>query len=410
MLAPRASSAFVCIRCELRLAHTRLPAISSRASRATFSTSSRHQEDQNASDSRPPYQFPNPKSRGELSQRPLGRLWKRKGKASIRETTARLGDGVKSLGDDTEILVLREEGDAPPEEMLTPHVDMREPIDILGSLVQEESAVGQDDVNSLLESLRPRTHAPADEPQYISQAAYSKLSNVLKESFTLVQLLQYYLSHREPERRSMLGIAKKPVDRTEWHPGTTQITNRISKRKSAFGAKRKRKPALVDQILRYAWNIIQLEEIEAPGEIEITLQPWELHLLTLCTTFNIHRDSNTNPGVANPTPLDRIGRERKAKIEIHSWDYKDDRLDQSHTAHVLRITADKSTAEYAADDVQDLLKNAETERFSLEPWLPFMLEDKVDKNSTAAKISPEVLASVGKLSETYIQISPPHSV
>jgi hypothetical protein len=39
-----------------------------------------------------------------------------------------------------------------------------------------------------------------------------------------------------------------------------------------------------------------------------------------------------------------------------------------------------------------------------------MLEDKVHKDSTAARLAPEVLAAVGKMSETYIQILPPHVV
>jgi hypothetical protein len=294
MLAPRASSAFVCIRCELKLARPRLPAISNRTSRATFSTSPRRHEAQEASSDRPPYQFPDRKPRGELIERPLGRLRKRKGKAPIRETTARLGGGLKSLGDDAKILVLREEGDAPPEETPEPHFDTREPVDIIASLKQEESAIGQDDVDSLLESLRPKTHAPANEPQYISQVAFLKLSNMLVESFTHPQLARYYISQRESDRTSNLdksakptepGIAKKPIDRTEWHPGTTQITKRLSTIHSARGIKQKSKSFLVDQILRFAWNVIQLEEIEAPGEIEITLQSWQLHLLTLCTYF-----------------------------------------------------------------------------------------------------------------------------
>jgi hypothetical protein len=294
MLAPRASSAFVCIRCELKLARPRLPAIPIQTPRATFFTSSRRHEDQDASSDRPPYQFPNPKPRGELIGRPLGRLRKRKGKASIRETSAPLGGGLKSLGDDARILVLREEGDAPPEETPEPHVDTREPVDIIATLKQEESATDQDDVNSSLESLRPKTHAPADEPQYISQASFLKLSNMLVESFTHQQLARYYISQREPARKSKLdksvktpepGIAKMPIDRTEWHPGTTQITKRLSKMRSAHGIQKKSKSLLVDQILRFAWNIIQLEEIEAPGEIEITLQFWQLHLLTMCTFF-----------------------------------------------------------------------------------------------------------------------------
>lgn len=79
-----------------------------------------------------------------------------------------------------------------------------------------------------------------------------------------------------------LGKAKKPIDRTDWHPGTTHITKRLSSMDGALGMKKKSKPLLVNQILRFAWNVIQLEEIEAPGELEITLNSWQLYLLNSC--------------------------------------------------------------------------------------------------------------------------------
>jgi hypothetical protein len=99
-----------------------------------------------------------------------------------------------------------------------------------------------------------------------------------------------------------------------------------------------------------------------------------------------------------------------AKIEIHSSERKHSKDYQTHESHVLRITADKNTAEYTADDVQAVLKNTETGRFSLEPWLPFMVEDTVHKDSTAHRLSSEGLATVGKLSETYIRVVSPHMV
>jgi hypothetical protein len=36
---------------------------------------------------------------------------------------------------------------------------------------------------------------------------------------------------------------------------------------------------LVDRILRDAWNLVLLEEIEAPGELELYLKPWQIRLL-----------------------------------------------------------------------------------------------------------------------------------
>ena len=44
MLAPRASSAFVCLRCELKLARPRISPLASQSSHASFSTSARRQD------------------------------------------------------------------------------------------------------------------------------------------------------------------------------------------------------------------------------------------------------------------------------------------------------------------------------------------------------------------------------
>ena len=37
---------------------------------------------------------------------------------------------------------------------------------------------------------------------------------------------------------------------------------------------------LADQILRKAWDIVLLEEIESLGELEVSLKHWQLSLLT----------------------------------------------------------------------------------------------------------------------------------
>jgi hypothetical protein len=39
------------------------------------------------------------------------------------------------------------------------------------------------------------------------------------------------------------------------------------------------KQLLVDRILRDVWKLVPLEEVEAPGEIELSLKPWQLTLL-----------------------------------------------------------------------------------------------------------------------------------
>lgn len=287
MLAPRASSAFVCIRCELKRARPRLPLLARRPPHANFSASARHRD---AFDDSSQIQAPPP--RGRVSAHPLGRIRKRKGQ-TVRETTARLG--VKTLGDDAEILVLKEVGDAPQEEAVAPEiVPIQQDVpDILASLQQENRPLTLEEITKQLDTLRPKTQAGLHEPHYVTQATFVKLAKVLLQGFTVPQLSHYYsvtkgVEHDHVQKEVLDGLkgskgtAKRPVERTDWHPGTTQINRRLPGLDVTH--RRKKSPVskqlLVDQILRDVWKLVLLEEIEAPGEIELSLKPWQLSLLS----------------------------------------------------------------------------------------------------------------------------------
>lgn len=292
MLAPRASSAFICIRCELRLARPRVPPVSYRASHASFSTSTPRrdtlEQSENAS------QLQKSRSREKLSGHPLGKLRKRRGKAAIRESTAQL-KGVKTLGKDSKILVLEEVGDAPKRRDEPASSEQESPEDspsVLASLQAQSTEVGQDEIDRQLNSLRPRTHSNPDEPHYIPRAAFRQLNKTLLDGFTVQQLSRYYATSqvaqdlpatkkKEDGLKQQKGTGKKPVERTKWYSGVTPLSRRLPGGVIQKGTKRKpvNKPLLVDQILRHLWNVELLEEIEAPGEVEMTLKPWQLGLL-----------------------------------------------------------------------------------------------------------------------------------
>lgn len=89
--------------------------------------------------------------------------------------------------------------------------------------------------------------------------------------------------------------------------------------------------------------------------------------------------------------------ERKAKIEIH-WPH-----------NALRITADKNTAEYAANDVEEILQCTETQRLYLAPWTSSMEDSKVPKKPVA--IFPQkLLNEVASISRTWVQVVSDHTV
>ena len=290
MLAPRASGAFVCLRCELRLARPRLAALDRRVSHANFSAStSRHD---GADELQAPSQAPHSELRITKEVQPLNRLRRRKGKI-IRETSAKLG-GLKRLGDDADILVLKEVGDTAPEEpAVQPEKDeLLEVPDILASL-QEDRDLTPEEVNKQIESLRPKTHLDPNEPHYVTQTTFIKLIRLLMDGFTQQQLSAFYSAAKNIQQSKVYkevleglkgekGTAKRPVERTEWQPGTTAINKRLpglDLRQSSSRRKGVSKQLLVDRILRDVWNLVLLEEIEAPGELELSLKPWQVTLL-----------------------------------------------------------------------------------------------------------------------------------
>ncbi|KAF1934791.1 hypothetical protein EJ02DRAFT_362924 [Clathrospora elynae] len=393
MLAPRAPSAFVCLRCEAQTIRPWLPAFSRRTSRAKFSASARRRDGADTLEACPQVQ-PELKITREVP--PLNRLRTRKGKV-LRETSARLG-GLKRLGDDAEILVLREVGDstaAEAAESPEPELEPLEPIrvpDIHASLQQEGKALPPEEIYQQIASLRPKTDAEPNEPHYVKQTIFAKLKTTLTTSFTQHQLATFYSAAKNVKRGKIYqnvidsikgekGTAKRPVERSQWQPGITSIRQRLPGLDVAIRGPRKSvsKQLLADRILRDAWNLILLEEIEAPGELELFLRPWQITLLE---------------AGENETTLDKIGRTRRAKLDFF----------RHH--NVLRITADKSTAEYTANDVEQALQNTDTGRINLLSYLPLLIVKKGAKDGKLVSMySEHDFDVVSRLTRTSIEVA-----
>ncbi|KAL5116451.1 hypothetical protein ACEQ8H_005687 [Pleosporales sp. CAS-2024a] len=373
MLASRASNVFVCVRCELRLACQRTPVTARRSSCASFSTSTRRSDA--FDDLEAALQPARPAVRIRKEVQPLDRIYKRKGRL-IRETSKRLGEGVTRLGDEAEILVLREVGgdDAPAKATprVTTQAETRVAPDILASLEQERAALTPEDIQARLQSLRPGTNAEPDEPVYVSLKTFITLIRDLTSGFTQQQLSQYYsaaknvqLAEYQTELLASLkgatGTARHPTTRSDWQPGTTSINKRLPGIDVATRHKRSpvSKQLLVDRIIRDIWKLIPLEEIEALGEIELSLKPSHITLLT---------------SGEQGTLLENISTARRARIEVY----------QPHS--ILRITADKTTAEYAANDVEEALQKIELKKVQLKAWIPHLEEGTVPKDKKLAKL------------------------
>lgn len=295
MLAPRASNAYVCIRCKLQHARRRLPPYTRSRPHASFSTTARRLDGIEELEAQSTQSSSGPTITREVS--PLDRIRRRRGKY-IKETSTALG-GVKRLGKDANILVLRELGDARhegPVEIPEVNEKPRAVPNITASL-QEDGELSPEEVRDRLKSLRPQALFETDEPHYVTQRTFMKLGKNISTGFTMQQLSRFYSEAQNIEQKNVprkiledfhkkADTAELPAVCTQWQPGITTIARRLPGPGNPFPGRNRKsksglnKQTLVDRILRDVWELVPQEEAEALGELEILLKPWQLTLLT----------------------------------------------------------------------------------------------------------------------------------
>ena len=349
MLAHRAARALVCLRCEVcrHCARLSLP----------LSAWPRRYYGQAPS---PPPTLP----RIRKERVPPTVLRRLEGK-TMRERSAFL-PGITTLGADAEVLVLEpvsDLADADPDAPATPAPAATPPPtvpDLAASLNEEHKAPDPHDISQRIEKLRPQPQSDHNGDDalhiHVDQAKFNRLTTTLTYGFTFAQLSAYYATIKRVKQdrvsRRILnnlkgaeGTTMRPIRRSKWQPGTTSLNERLPGMDVAVRNRRHpvSKPLLVDCILRDCWGLVILEEMEAPGEIELALEPWQLTFITIGSTDSL---------------VDTVGRARHAKMQLHP----------GH--QVLRITADKTSAEYAADDIEQALRNPHFSKLDLRPWQP----------------------------------------
>lgn len=99
-------------------------------------------------------------------------------------------------------------------------------------------------------------------------------------------------------------------------------------------------------------------------------------------------ETHTDFATGDDSTLTRIAKIRNAKAEIH-W-----------TSNVLRITADKVTAEYTADDIEATLSKTHSKTFTPEHWKGLLAEQQVSKRPSLSDSLP--LDYVSSLTGTYL--------
>ena len=101
--------------------------------------------------------------------------------------------------------------------------------------------------------------------------------------------------------------------------------------------------------------------------------------------------------------LEKIARARRARLDI----YKDH--------DVLRITADKSTAEYAANDIEEALQNTTSKRMNVDTYKALLAEEVIPKDKELALdlvysqqdfdvVSALTRTNIEKINETMVYV------
>lgn len=91
--------------------------------------------------------------------------------------------------------------------------------------------------------------------------------------------------------------------------------------------------------------------------------------------MEVVRKIKTDLAVGNDSALARIAKVRNAKAEIH-W-----------PTNVLRITADKNTAEYTADDIEATLSKAHTTVFHPQRWIEQLDKDRASNLAASLPVN-----------------------
>jgi hypothetical protein len=290
---------------------------------------------------------------------------------------------MTSLGSEANILVLGDVGrrskqaDRPPPEPIAP-IEIEAP-NLLKSLQRDSAPPSTEEINKQIDILRPSESNSPSEPHRLTSRAFVKLTRSLCKGFTAKQLSGYYaaaknLSQKRLRRHLVDAVKPKesdtraPIARTRWQP-TDKPNTRMDIRlpglvaldyissapptnKTPTKSRPLTKEALADGIIRNIWRVELLEEVEGNGQLELSLRPWQLHLL-----LNAGRDKAT---------FETIASIRKAKLQVHRGQ------------NVVRITADKNAAEFAANDIEDALRNAEMVMVPMKGWGVHLYDPRLD--------------------------------
>lgn len=283
-------------------------------------------------------------------EKSTARIRFRRGKKAAIEHNVRL-EGIKTMGKDAGILVLRDyqakprrrrdeeepEAEASAEKETKKkkkkkkgeEEDKKETEDEKSKLIETLEAVKapleQTEVNRLLDEMRPKKRTELGGYVYLTTAEHRALQRKLNKGFTKQQLEEYFVSAHKPapvqaaDAKKTSAKRKGGLARTEWTPGS-EVRRPLN---SDLALKRKlaNKNDLIYAVLRDKWHVVLADEVESPGHLTLTLNPWKIELLSAC--MSLHFPSHARAVGADKSQLRQrfwMILRKRAKLRLRSSD------------------------------------------------------------------------------------------
>jgi hypothetical protein len=332
-----------------------------------------------------------------------GRIRGKKGGQRRVESSESLS--ISSLGQDSEVIVLRDLHEPRPQRKKPDHHTLEpdgarpKPPVLTGSDIENMSGrrAVRPQAQEVFESIDDRR--PPGGVFSIPEDEFQAIFAALGKGYTIGQLKSYLIQKTSPARVGSSNARKSrrafPVQaeadlteittrngelqdlkRTAWHPGTTPIAKRLPavNFSSHIGRKMNNKEDVIESILRHAWTLGIYEEKATVGELEFLLSPMQFGLL-----------------------LTKNSRTLQPLLESNKY-YKDSRFQIHQADHVIRVVGPQAQAEAIAHVLTEAFapaKSADIDLHTFELTLGSSLQDTLNSAQ---------LTRIMQLTRTYVRL------
>lgn len=318
---------------------------------------------------------------------PRGKMRRIRG-STQREDRKQLG--IKSLGEKSEVIVLRDVPDQPKHKGVKV-INFQATADSAHSMTAEEiealfkkqKPAKRDEIEQAISDLRPHE-------EVLSREEFDQGLVALTKGFSKSQLKNYLHRHTpkkarnaQPEKKSVTAERTgdvKHLERTAWSAGVTEVNRQL-----VAGARSPSTPTdpsspkqnLAASIYKIAWNIRIEEEATTEGELDLSLTPEQWGLLH----------------TREATDLFSILRSRKF--------YRNSRFERIRERGVIRVIGPKGEAEDIANLFQSAFERASTQTVDLDT---IRQESSLTNSQNLSSIyTPTQLETIMNLTKTYVR-------